>query len=448
MRPNSIFTFLILISFHLSINAQIIKVDDATAQSFDSKIIAQMSANTITGLSVGVIYGGELVFAKGYGFKNIGLEPFTHYTKSLLASVSKTITGVMAMKMIENGDIGLNDHIENYVIGFDNSNITIRHLLAHQSGIDHYNTCPEGYDGAFNPLLSNTLAIGCGTCMLPPGSGSFYSTQGSMLLGCIIHNVGMSVYGKSYTELYNDWIKVPAGLQTLVPAYDNSDPALAEGFDESGTYIGGNWEDLGWKLPAGGFISNVVDLAEYAIAVMNHTFINSITTDQMFTDQPETGGDEYFPWCDSNDYNNASDYGLSFRVSGSDSTLSARHTGRNTHGYSSLLFLYPNLQAGIVLLCNNDNQADVLNLIRQDLEDDILCPQNRNFTTGINWFQPTIYEADQTITCSAEVLVNGGGGEFILDAGTWIDLKPGFVVKTGRTFQTNLEGCGGTITPY
>ena len=56
------------------------------------------NANNITGLSVGIIYGGELIYAKGYGIKNLDLDPFTHNTKSLLASVSKTITGVMAMK--------------------------------------------------------------------------------------------------------------------------------------------------------------------------------------------------------------------------------------------------------------------------------------------------------------------------------------------------------------
>ena len=79
----------------------------------------------------------------------------------------------------------------------------------------------------------------------------------------------------------------------------NSDPAIAAGFTESGVHIGGYFNDLGWRLPAGGFISNVVDLAKYAIGVMDNTFVNSITTNDMFTDQNEGGGEQFAPICDS-----------------------------------------------------------------------------------------------------------------------------------------------------
>lgn len=440
---NSIILLLAVLSSCVFLKAQIIHMDDATALSIDAKIVSQFSSNQLTGLSVGIIYGGELVFAKGYGVRNDDVDPFTPYTKSLLASISKTITGVLAMKLVENGDIALDDPIEDYVEGYAGMGITVRHLLAHQSGIDHYNTCPSGYSGSFSPGASNALVQDCSRCMIPSGSATLYTTQGSTLLGVLIHNVGVENYSKTFIQLYNDWIKTPANIVTLVPAYDNSDPALAEGFEEDGDHIGGYFNDIGWKLPAGGFISNVEDLARFAIGVMDNTFLNSTTTATMFTDQTEAGNSTFL--CNGPDGNN---FGLSFRVSGSGTNLRAWHNGLNSHGYSSLMYLYPNQKAGIVLLCNNYQQTDVLDAIRQDVQNDILCPQNRDFMTTIDWFTPTTYEADQEINCSTEVLANGGGQEFILDAGTHISLTPGFLVTSGKVFQTALTGCGGAVLPY
>lgn len=66
-----------------------------------------------------------------------------------LASIGKTYTAVAVLKLVEEGKLGLDEKIENYlpkeiIEGFPNANqVTIRHLLGHTSGFYNYNANPE-----------------------------------------------------------------------------------------------------------------------------------------------------------------------------------------------------------------------------------------------------------------------------------------------------------------
>jgi CubicO group peptidase (beta-lactamase class C family) len=421
-------------------NAQSIKkLDDSTVTLLNQTIQAIFNGNNLTGLSVGILYGGEVVYTNAWGTAKPG-TPFTVGTKSLLASVSKTITGMMAMKMVENGVLGLDVTINNYISGYNGTSITIRHLLSHQSGIAHYGNCPPGYNGAFNAAQSLSVVQGCMMCMLPPGSGNLYTTFGTTLLGVIIQNVGLLIYGKSYTQLYADWILNPAGLFNLTAEFDNSDPVLAAPYSAGGVWQPGFWSDIGWKLPAGGFISDITDLAKYSRGIMRNTFITQNTFTQMQQVQSTTGSPVFL--CDQS----TSGVGLGFFINSSGDDLRINHSGANDHGYSSLLYLYPSKGAGIVLLNNNDNAGSALSAIRNQVESLILCPETRNFRTNINWTTPFIYEAQDAILASSQI--NATSGVVIFDAGNSITLKPGFLAQAGLSFRATIEGCGGIIKPF
>ncbi|HLF62733.1 MAG TPA: serine hydrolase domain-containing protein [Saprospiraceae bacterium] len=432
---------LLLCAFCLEeVSAQVIKkMDEQTWDAIDAACLQNFNAGGLQGMSVAVVYGGNIAFAKGYGDRNSDGDPFTIYTKSLLASVSKTITGVLAMRLVENNDINLGDAISQYLPDFSGSGITIRHLLDHQSGIGHYDDCPGGYSGAFNVSDSYDVVVDCSICFTPPGSEEVYTTFGNTLLGVIISNVGVLEYGLGYQGLYSAWMRDPGNLGTLEPAFDSSDPDLAEG-SEGELY----WDDIGWKLPAGGFISDIVDLADYARGLLNNVFITRATFDLMMVNQGNTGT----PTWDCDDPNDSNDYGLAFRVSGGNITdhgFFVWHNGLNDHGYSAYFAVYPNDNGAIVMMTNTGNAAGTLGDIRNDIHQLLFCAGTRDFTNEIDWTEPRIFEASQTIIGRSEI--SSTYDQYIFDAGQTVRCLPGFHVGIGKKFRATIEGCYGNIIP-
>lgn len=437
MRIRLLVLCLMLFSFlgNSVICQSIEKLDPGTIVEIESIVNGYMPQ--LTGLSIAIIYDGEIAYAKGFGDRNPDGDDFTIYTKTPIASISKTITAVMAVRMIQEGDLGLNDEVMDFFPGqADFLDMTVRHLLTHQSGIAHYCSCPDGYDGPFNPAASLDVVIGCNTCMTPPGSGTLYTTFGTTLLGVIIDQVGQDEYGSSYTQLYQNWLRGPGNLGTLEPAFDNSDPQLANGHTESGgIHSIGNWDDIGWKLPAGGFISNVVDLARFGVGVLNNTFLTQISFNSMIISQTPSNTADYV-CCDAS----GSGYGLGWRLAWNFDHPNFRiwHNGKNDHGYSTYFGLYPNRNAGIVLLCNEQNETDVLDDIRSDLQNLILCPSDRIFPNLIDWNTPNDFTSGHLIQLSNGISNNTA---FTFDAKNEVHIIPGAHYPAGRSVVVKVGGC-------
>jgi len=397
----TIMVSVVILSFFAETKSQTIKkMDDATWNAIDQVVEDSYYSHFLKGVSVAVVYGGN---------KNDGGDAFNIYTKSLLASVSKTITGVLAMRLIQNGDIGIDDPISMYLPDYNNTGITIRHLLDHQSGISHYSNCPSGYSGAFNADDSYDVVHGCSICVTPAGSATLYSTFGNTLLGVIIDHVGHDTYGLGYQGLYDLWMHDPGGLGTLVPAHDNSDLELAEGSEGSGY-----WNDIGWKLPAGGFISNILDLANFTRGLLNDVYITRTTFQMMWNEQIPSG--------------------------------SVNQTcGENTdHGFYSHISVYPNHNASIVILTNTIGAKAAIDDIFNGISDLVLCPDNRNFTNDISWNEPRVFEGEKITGQS--VITSDNDDAFYFDADDWVKLLPGFQAPAGKVFRALVtDGCGGTL---
>ena len=108
----------------------------------DETIRGVMNTDKIPGIAACIVKSGEVIWCQGYGYADIEMErAVTPSTPFMLASVSKTITGVALMHLIETGAVGLDEAINDY-FSFDVNHptdqtaITARMLLSHTSGID------------------------------------------------------------------------------------------------------------------------------------------------------------------------------------------------------------------------------------------------------------------------------------------------------------------------
>ncbi len=88
---------------------------------------------------------GEVVFEDYRGLINFKTkEPITANTPFHIASVSKTFTAVVILKLMEEGKLNLEDGVEKYLPVFPYPNITIKDLLTHRSGLPKYDHFMDG----------------------------------------------------------------------------------------------------------------------------------------------------------------------------------------------------------------------------------------------------------------------------------------------------------------
>jgi len=91
---------------------------------------------------------GNIVFEDYHGFANFStLEPITQNTPFHLASISKTFTAMVILRLMEQGKLSIDDDIQKYLPTFPYSNISIKNLLTHRSGLPNYIYFMEGESG-------------------------------------------------------------------------------------------------------------------------------------------------------------------------------------------------------------------------------------------------------------------------------------------------------------
>jgi len=110
--------------------------------NFDSIYNANIQESGAVGGAVVITYKGQVALIKCFGVKKAGENnPVDENTIFRLASVSKTVTGVLAGILAEDKIVNLDDKVVDYLPGFklkfpeSTNSITIRHLLSHTSGL-------------------------------------------------------------------------------------------------------------------------------------------------------------------------------------------------------------------------------------------------------------------------------------------------------------------------
>ena len=110
------------------------------------------AADILTGFVVSVIDESETFFQEAYGHANVENDvAYTPETIQLIASISKSITGIAVMKAMELGYFDLDDAINEYLPykiinpNFPDEDITIRHLLTHTSSLNDTDNYNHGY---------------------------------------------------------------------------------------------------------------------------------------------------------------------------------------------------------------------------------------------------------------------------------------------------------------
>ena len=115
----------------------------AQADEVDEFVRARMIERNIPGAAVAVIKNGKIIKAQGYGLASVEFGvPATKDTVFEIGSVSKQITAAAIMLLVEDSKVNLDEKISKYLPNTPEtwSNVTVRHLLTHTSGIKSYSS--------------------------------------------------------------------------------------------------------------------------------------------------------------------------------------------------------------------------------------------------------------------------------------------------------------------
>jgi CubicO group peptidase (beta-lactamase class C family) len=128
--------------------AQKVPVKDDPSVASSLRLLEQWVASQIAyrgqpGVSMGIVHGGKLIWAKGFGVSDLAARtPATPRTIYRIASITKLFTSTALLQLRDAGKLGLDDPVVKFIPGFrvgdpfpDDPPITVRNLLTHTSGI-------------------------------------------------------------------------------------------------------------------------------------------------------------------------------------------------------------------------------------------------------------------------------------------------------------------------
>jgi serine beta-lactamase-like protein LACTB, mitochondrial len=324
-----------------------------------------MSTTHVPGLSVAVVENAELEWASGFGFADLENHvPATEFTLYRLASISKSLSATGAMKLVEKGNLELDDPVQKYCPVFPQKSgaITTRLVMGHLAGIRHYKS-----DSQNDPEVGNTKhfddPIQAGLdffkkdpLLSEPGKQFHYSTQGYTLVGCVMQGAS----GAKYTEYMRQNVFIPAGMEhTLVDDRFAIIPYRTRFYHktESGTVENADFLDSSYKIPGGGWLSSAEDMARFETAMLSDKLLKPETRSLMWTPLKPSDGQP-------------NGYALGWGTLTEDGVRYVGHDG-GQQGTSTNFFIAPEKRAGVVVLANmedvpvNELSKQILRIVLQ-----------------------------------------------------------------------------------
>lgn len=274
---------------------------DTTIQAIDKTLERLLKREGLKGgATVAISKDGKLVYAKGIGYSNVEDSiPMVPYNTMRIASVSKLITAIAVMKLVEEGRIGLHQKVfgptgvlndDKYLAYKDKrmGEVTVYQLLNHSGGWTARYGDPMFMPQSIARQMGKELPISMEDIIrfmqnksmhFKPGTASIYSNFGYGILGEIVAKAARM----PYEDYVRSQIMAPLGIfdshigfsypserlknETLYYEADTSHVAI----DYSGTgemvrraYGGTDIQTLG---SAGGWIASATDLLKLALTI-------------------------------------------------------------------------------------------------------------------------------------------------------------------------------------
>lgn len=228
-----------------------------------------LDSTGIPGAVISVVAEDKIIAARGYGQARTGTpgtEADPEDTVFRIASVSKTITAMAVMQLVERGELDLDSEISEY-LDFDlpqpRGEVTLRHLLTHTAGFEERIRGLVSSHAA--PTLRHAVAADPPEQVFPPGTVPAYSNYGNALAGYIVERTAAQPFADYVQQHIFDPLEMHSSsfVQPLPPHLADR---LAYGYpDDAGPAL--TFEYVA-AAPAGAGSSSAADMGRFMLALL------------------------------------------------------------------------------------------------------------------------------------------------------------------------------------
>lgn len=307
---------------------------EADVEAFAAEVDSMRQALRIPGLSVAVVRGGRVVLARGFGWADVEARvPATEHTPYSIASVTKIISGVLAMRLVERGVLDLDAPMSSFAewtefcteareggpriffADYDcGAHVTLRHVLSMQmNGVagERFLYNPPSFSWASRPIMQAT--------------------------------------GRAFSDLVAEEVFAPAGMtrsarrHRSLPLRADLAAAAAKPYhlDSAGALVRSREPGPQGDGAAGGVISTVADLARFDLALDEGRLISEASRAEMWRPGRSSSG-AVLP------------YGIGWYVQEVDGRRLVWHSGWWEQAYSALYLKLPDEGLTLILLANSE----------------------------------------------------------------------------------------------
>ena len=314
----------------------------------------RMEALHIMGFSTAIVQNGKLVHTSTFGTKNNHGEAVDEHTLFQAASISKPITALAILKLVQEQKLRLDENVNTYLKEYqlvnpfeaDGHIVTIRNILNHSAGLN-----VGGFGGYPNgttvpKLLASLKGQGNSPALQvveQPNTRWNYSGGGYLLLGKIIEDVS----GLPFHIYLKQEILDPLGMTESTfqqPIDTSSYRNISYAYNASGKPYNGNWHNYAAQ-GAGGLWTTPTDLAKYCMGVYKaYTGKDNALFDQ------KTMEDMVIP--------NFRNWGLGPLIVEKPDGAVFTHDGSNA-GFKADFFAYLTKGNAVIAMANSENGADL-----------------------------------------------------------------------------------------
>lgn len=314
----------------------------AQLKIFDAFVRSQMKLDKTPGLTIG-FFKDDFEWVKGYGYSDLENKLPAHENSAYrLASVSKSMTAVAIMQLVEQGKIDLDAEVQTYVSYFPKKKwpVTVRQLLGHLGGISHYKNPAQELHIKEAKTTREAIAIFQDFDLIAePGTRYSYTSYGYNLLGAIVEAASGMSFGEYMTK--NVW--APLGMKdTRLDSPVDLIPHRVRGYRlMNGEVKNSEFVDISSRFGGGGTRSTIPDLLRYGRGIIAGKLLSRNNGMLMATSMKTKEG-------------RLTNYGMGWDTAPQSGRFVLAHSGAQQETLT-LLYLVPERNMGFAIGMNFEN---------------------------------------------------------------------------------------------
>ena len=382
-----------------------------------TKLADRMAALHVPGVSIAVIHHGKVEWARGFGVTRLGGPEVSPDTLFQAASISKPVTAMAVLHLVESGKLNLDTDVNQYLKTWkvpaspftEKTKVTLRELLSHTAGMTVHGF-PGYASGSPLPTLvqvlngekpANTPAIVVDTI---PGTNWRYSGGGFVVTQLLLQDVT----GQPFPKLLHDTVLAPVGMTRSTyeqPLPQNRMAEAAMAYRRDGEPVPGGPHVYPEMAPAG-LWTTPSDLARYAVEIQNDLAgkPNGVLSAAMAREMLKPGMNQW---------------GIGIGTGGGAAHPYFTHGGAN-EGFQCNLVAYNNGD-GAAIMTNSDSGGQLASEILRTIAHEYGWPD----------FQPS----ERTITKADPKILDGYVGSYRLNPNAVMT-----IARDGDQMYTQLTG--------